>query len=845
MNDDLYLEELQLEEDARGLTIQRFHKEHLKGTLEETFSETFLGSHIIRNYLMPFTSGITRFLDDANSGRAGKKTTAYKLIGEIDPALCAFLALKAIFNKIGVYHEGKPCGLTSLAIYAGGLIHDELRLREFDEEHHKWSQRIHDDFNKRELPRHKREEYMQKVFAKADLEWSIWTKSDMLLVGLALLNVFKEVTGDIEVETTGSGKAKRDVVKASPGLLLTVEKNSGLCEALFTTYYPTVIPPKDWSVDTLNVGGYHTHHVSPYPLVKGSKKAYREILKELVATNVLDRVLGAVNALQRTRWQVNVRVLDAIEHVYNRNIPCGGLPRANNRKPDPAPRNLEGLEADHPAVKEYRAYCFGIHERNRRVVGKRVMAARSFQIARKMSKYDTIYFPHDLDSRGRAYPKPSGLNPQGPDYVKGLLQFATGKPLGRDGLKWLAIHGANCFGKDKLLMHERADWGKDNLDLARRVAADPRHNLEWTKSDNPCQFLAWCFDWAEAHAGPFPEQHVSKLHVDLDATCSGLQHFSAMLRDKVGGFHVNMTPNQQRQDVYGAVAKVTERLMREDFGSNEGVEIKDKEGKVVSSIPFANLSRAWVTFGIDRSITKRPVMVKPYSGTRTSCGQYVVEAVDEKIGEGAAMPFPKEDLWTFKMYGADKVWKAIPEVVIAADGAMKWLMTMSRLVGKSQPVEKRIEWKTPLGFPVHQYKFDTTSRRVKTFFDGKIIKPRLSEDLDTLDPRQMASSVPPSFVHSLDGCHLQATVSKAAEQGITDFAAVHDSFGVHACDVERFSLIIREAFVEMYETHDVLSEFYETAEQLISDELKEDIPPIPPMGSLDLKGILSNPFFFS
>ena len=32
------------------------------------------------------------------------------------------------------------------------------------------------------------------------------------------------------------------------------------------------------------------------------------------------------------------------------------------------------------------------------------MAARSFQVAGKMAKYDVIYFPHDLDSRGRAYP---------------------------------------------------------------------------------------------------------------------------------------------------------------------------------------------------------------------------------------------------------------------------------------------------------------------------------------------------------------------------------------------------------------------------------------------------------
>lgn len=844
MTDELFLEELALEEEARGLTIQRFHKEHLRGAEDETFGETYLGSHLIKNYLMPFSKAINSWMDEANSGRAGPKNLATKLLDGVDPTLCAFLTLKAIFNKVGVYKPGDPCTLTSLTIYAGGLIHDELRLREFDAEYTRLSQRIHDDFDKRELPRHKREEYMQKAFSKVGLDWSIWSKTDMLHVGTALVNVFQGLTNDLEIETTGTGKAKRDIVVASTNLMDAVARSAEYAEALFTAYLPTVVPPVSWSAENLEVGGYHSQHVSPYPLVKSSKKAYRAILAEIAGEGKLDRVLRAVNALQETRWSINVRVLDAIEWVYNHNVPCGKLPRADNRKPDPAPRALEGLDADHPDVKEYRAYCFKIHEHNRRVVGKRVMAGRAFQVARKMSKYGAIYFPHDLDSRGRAYPKPSGLNPQGPDYVKGLLQFADGKPLTPSGVFWLGVHGANCWGADKLPLDERAAWAGANLDLARRVAASPRASLEWTKADNPAQFLAWCFEWAEAHEGN-PAEYVSRLHVDLDATCSGLQHFSAMLRDEVGGYHVNMTPSNQRQDVYGAVAKVTQRLMQEDLDKVTPIVVRGKEGNDRETPAPATLAKAWLNFGVTRKVTKRPVMVKPYSGTRSSCGQYVVEAVDEEIDGGAPMPTGKDDLWSFKMYGADKVWKAIPEVVVAAEDAMKWLMTVSRLVGKSQPEQRRIEWVTPLGLPVHQYKFDTASRRVKTFFDGKVLMPRITEDLDTLDPRQMASSIPPSFVHSLDAAHLQATLSASLDHGMTHFAAVHDSFGVHAADIDRFTKVIRETFVEMYSSHDVLSEFYETAEPLISDELKEEIPPIPAMGKLDLSGILQNPFFFS
>lgn len=191
------------------------------------------------------------------------------------------------------------------------------------------------------------------------------------------------------------------------------------------------------------------------------------------------------------------------------------------------------------------------------------------------------------------------------------------------------------------------------------------------------------------------------------------------------------------------------------------------------------------------------------------------------------------------------MWKAIPQVVIAADRAMLWLSTMARLVGRSQPECRRIEWTTPAGLPVHQYKFDMVYRRVKTVFDGAIYRPRLAEETDNLDPRKMASSVAPSFVHSMDGAHLQLTVHKAVSAGLRHFAMVHDSFGVHAADIDTFGPIIRAAFVEMYQEHDVLQEFYDCAHPLVSEALREEIPPLPERGTLDLGGILQSEFFFS
>ncbi len=77
------------------------------------------------------------------------------------------------------------------------------------------------------------------------------------------------------------------------------------------------------------------------------------------------------------------------------------------------------------------------------------------EVAKSFSKVSRIYFPHNVDFRGRLYPIPPHLNHMGADIARGLLEFAEGRPLGKSGLKWLKIHLSNKMGKDKLSFPER------------------------------------------------------------------------------------------------------------------------------------------------------------------------------------------------------------------------------------------------------------------------------------------------------------------------------------------------------------------------------------------------------
>ena len=84
-----------------------------------------------------------------------------------------------------------------------------------------------------------------------------------------------------------------------------------------------------------------------------------------------------------------------------------------------------------------------------------------------------MYFPHNVDFRGRAYPIPPHFNHMGDDLSRGLLKFAEVKPLGEAGLRWLKIHISNLYGFDKASLDERANFTMQHLEEVYDSAEKP------------------------------------------------------------------------------------------------------------------------------------------------------------------------------------------------------------------------------------------------------------------------------------------------------------------------------------------------------------------------------------
>ncbi len=135
-----------------------------------------------------------------------------------------------------------------------------------------------------------------------------------------------------------------------------------------------------------------------------------------------------------------------------------------------------------------------------------------------------IYFPHNLDFRGRAYPIPHSLNHMGSDLCRSLLIFAERRRLGTRGLYWLKVQLANVFGKDKLPLDARVKFIDENLDKVIDSATNPISGEGWwLESEEPFQCLGACFALAEAMELKNPEDYMCDFPVHQDGSCNGLQ----------------------------------------------------------------------------------------------------------------------------------------------------------------------------------------------------------------------------------------------------------------------------------------------------------------------------------
>lgn len=134
--------------------------------------------------------------------------------------------------------------------------------------------------------------------------------------------------------------------------------------------------------------------------------------------------------------------------------------------------------------------------------------------------------------------------------------------------------------------------------------------------------------------------------------------------------------------------------------------------------------------------------------------------------------------------------------------------------------------------------------RIKVFMNGQAIFFATEVACSTVDARGQASAVAPNFVHSCDASHLMRVSLASWQVGIRSLAVIHDSFGTHACDTARLSLMLRETMVEQY-TPDILKQMRDGVKAQLPPSVGRHLPEPPRLGPLDLAALKAAQYAFA
>ena len=551
-----------------------------------------------------------------------------------------------------------------------------------------------------------------------------------------------------------------------------------------------------------------------YNLIKASNRRYLEELNNKV--HEMSTVYKSVNIMQHTEWVINKAIYELIKTCMENDFPLGKLP-INPKTLELPVQPIFKSTKDEVFIK-WKREASKVHASRARQRSKFIQVHAIMEEAKQLMNKDGFFYPYQLDFRARIYPKPAMLSPQSADYSRALLKFKFGKRIGKN-FDTFAIAGANLYGEvDKEELQKRVDWVQENAQKIIDCADKPLEYSWWASADKPFCFLAWCKEFKEYHQSSYDEGFITTLPIQADCSNSGLQHYSAMMRDSYGGAATNLVPLNKPSDVYNIVAnKVIDKLK------------KRKE-------PLATL---WLDYGVNRKICKKPVMCLPYSLTRYSCRQYIEDHIVKELNERGTQHKFGEDLFKATQYLTPIVWESINDVVIGARKIMDFLKTISRLVASEN---LPVCWTSPLGFPVQMMCYKKESKRVKTKMGDSIVKLSIASDTNEIDKRKTAQSVCPNFVHHLDAAVLQLAVVKAKAKGVDNFSMIHDSFGVTVADTAVMASCVRDAFCEIYQK-DVLKDFADEMYEMLSEKNQKKFPTMPEKGTLNLELVRNSIFF--
>ena len=762
--------------EARSEAIKRLRERTRIAEERQYASSTVYGSAFINKGLDLIIKEIESRLHRISQGWASDKAQAVIPLKQCDPAVLALITAKGVIDILGV-RRIEHLTYTAATTHIGNLVYHQIMLDQFCDEHPEL-------FRKAKLHIHDHKGYSYKVqryravMRRNEIEPLRWGNSVRHLVGGWLLDRLSTATGWVTTRTVSKGlKGKSTYLIYQPEFLTAKEALLAQAEAFSACLWPMLCEPNDWTEEFK--GGYLTNDLRKLTRLIRTRIPRRcPLLRDSAAMVMLNR-------LQKVPYRINDRVLAIANYCMEHRITVGKFRAEEPTPPPPKPEPWETASLEDKL--SYRRARTQIEDLNSALAQKNYRTTEALYVANKY-KDETFWIPWSFDFRGRVYPIPTSLSPQGTDFDKSLICFEEEGPVNE---WWLAFQVATTYGLDKAPMDERIEWVNNNHSLLSRIANDPEGTIpEWSEAEEPWCFIAAAIEYDQCVIKKIKE--TSGLPVSIDATCSGLQHLSALALDRKAAEMVNVVPTDKPSDGYLIVAETAKEILPKHLHKH-----------------------------ITRKVTKRTVMTTPYGVTERSARDYIRQELKGIELEAGELQMIVKAIY---QYAVRKVF----------DGPCRSMEFIQKVAAdRIKAGHTALEWTTPSGFKVIQEYRKNEVERVNTKLLGQRLRSELLKEWEdrNINLTKAKTAASPNLIHSLDAALLHLVFADWE----LPFTVIHDCILGRSCDMDEMGLKIRNKFVEIY-SQPILKDW---AAQLGVDFDESVI-----LNTLDINDVQQSSYFF-
>ena len=383
--------QIELERWSGEVGEDKFIRNAERMQAEGHFHENRVGMTVVSTLFEAYRDNIKANLEYKGRGARAAWKNLLDGTGHVDASDIAIIALNTIFGMIS--RTGKAQDQQTIGRKIMDNIKTEIIAREFQANdriglQHLMTSAIKRQDNIRSL---KKDLRAQAKTRNIMTEPEGWEKSgNVMTAGVALLHLLDQACPNC-IDLRSEYDAKRGHVTVTIHEDLQQKIDAGIMKvgADMFAAMPLLVPPMDWGRNNLAMGGYYTTYIRNFAMVKKSRKLYSV---EVQNTRGVDNVSAALNAMQRTGWKINTKVLDTMQWLFNHKEELvSGFVRC-----DPPVKPVFDPEEWEANKKACKTILFQYNEQERADRSTRLQTLTLLEVAEKFRNEDRLPFRKPL-----------------------------------------------------------------------------------------------------------------------------------------------------------------------------------------------------------------------------------------------------------------------------------------------------------------------------------------------------------------------------------------------------------------------------------------------------------------